>query len=102
MVIHDWCGNVLATGARIWNSRWLVDMAGARAVLYGLHMAKNLNYSHMIMESDAINICNSIYKTIVGAATTFLIFDEIILLKSSFNALNGVMIERWVIVSSTQ
>lgn len=72
VVIRDWRGCAVAAGVRRWAGRWSVEMAEARAVLYGVQLARRLNFRNVVLEGDSFSVCNAIAKARMGEAPIFL------------------------------
>ncbi|XP_021770651.1 uncharacterized protein LOC110734814 [Chenopodium quinoa] len=85
VVARDERGIILAAAVRKGGEGWLVEVAEATAVVYGLKLARRMGYARVEMESDALNVVNRVNHKTSGCSPFFLVIDDILALSLMFD-----------------
>ncbi|XP_074267105.1 uncharacterized protein LOC141590407 [Silene latifolia] len=86
-VCRDAQGGVLWGVSRAWKEVWEPHIAEAVAVLEVLEEAARMGHTHVIVESDCIQVINALEKNKTGRSIFYLVLDDILSLSVSFQSI---------------
>ncbi|XP_021754195.1 uncharacterized protein LOC110719519 [Chenopodium quinoa] len=85
VVVRDDSGSLLLVAVRNTGCVWPSEMAEAATARYGIEIARRMGYEKVVLEGDAINVVRAIKTKQEGAATIFLLYDDIHRMSSFFS-----------------
>ncbi|XP_074302520.1 uncharacterized protein LOC141634127 [Silene latifolia] len=94
VVGRDSNGEMVLVASKRCRAGWSVKMAEAKAVLFGMEIAKRLELSSIIVETDALNVIHVVKKNGIGRSMFDLCIKDVCELANSLDCRGVVHVKR--------
>ncbi|KMT13137.1 hypothetical protein BVRB_4g086790 [Beta vulgaris subsp. vulgaris] len=97
VVMRDSDGMLLAVAVRICQARWPATMAEAQAAIFGLKVAQGLAYSHVELETDALNLAKADDSKKFVRSPVELLYEDVLMLQVDYLVSQATSVLRFLL-----